>query len=176
MPVLRSYQCPECQGIFEHLHMRRVDEPPAFCPLCGASTSDVQPEISAPYIGKLIGKSGDQVYRAMEDSSAFRAELAGEQMGVSAADMSAMKITDLKDNTREGETSAASVNNAVSQFMGNTGVGGMQSSEAAANYAAAVSTGPFARAGNAAREGIKARHSQVAAQVTAAGRQGSYMP
>src|SRR5450830_222819 len=96
MPVMRSYQCPDCQGIFDHLHMRSTDEPPAFCPLCGASTSDVRPEISAPRIAKSIGKTGDAVYRGMEDGSAQRAAMAAEHLGCDVSDMNAMKVTDIK--------------------------------------------------------------------------------
>jgi len=175
MPVMRSYQCPDCQGIFDHLHMRSTDEPPAFCPLCGASTGDVQPEISAPRIAKPIGKTGDAVYRGMEDGSAQRAAMAAEHLGCDVSDMSAMKVTDIKDNTREGETSNVVAANPVSNFMAQTGVGGLQSSTQAAAFAASTNSGPYARAGESARQGIVANHQQRAAQVARAGQQGSYI-
>lgn len=174
MPVMRTYQCPECEGIFEYLHLRVDDLPPSFCPLCGASTSDVEPEVSSPHITKSIGKTADGVYRAMEEGSQARAAMAAEASGASVEDMSAMRITDMKDNAREGETAVASADNAVSQFMASTHIGGMQSAEAGAQFAATTNTGPYARAGAAAAKTALAGHSQRAQQVVAAGQMGRY--
>lgn len=175
MPVLRNYQCPDCEGVFEHLHMRGTDAPPAFCPLCGAPTGDVEAEVSAPHIRRAIGKSGDDVYRAMENSANQRAEAAAEHLGVDVSEMGAMKITDMKDNVSVGEISAVAAPNPVSTFMGNTGVGGLQSAEAAQGYAAAAQTGPFAGAGNAAREALVGGHAARAARMAAAGCSGKFV-
>lgn len=170
MPVMRTYQCPDCEGIFEHLHMRSTEEPPAFCPLCGANTSDVAPELPAPRIAKSIGKVADDVYRQMETSSAARAEMAAEALGESASDMGAMRVTNLSDNARAGEISAPTVNNSVSQFMNQTRIGGMTDTNAGASYAAAAATGPFARAGDKMRDNVVSRHASMVPRVVAAGR------
>jgi len=174
MPVMRTYQCPDCEGVFEHLHMRSTEEPPAFCPLCGASTAEVEPEVSSPHIAKSIGKVADQVYRDMEDGATQRANMAAEHLGVDASEMSAMKITDMKDNMREGDTANGVAANPVSTFMQQTGVGGMQSATNAAGYAAATRVGAFAGAGEAVRQGVVQGHQQRAAQVARAGHLGSF--
>ena len=174
MPVMRTYQCPECEGQFDHLHLRSTDEPPAFCPLCGTSTAEVTPEVSAPHIARSIGKSADAVYRGMEEGSQQRAAMAAEHLGVDVSEMSAMKVTNLRDDARPGETSAATVSNPVSQYMGQTGVGGLHDSQAGAAYASAASTGPFARAGSAALSGVVGQHAAMASRVAAAGCQGKY--
>ena len=174
MPIMRTYQCPECNGYFDHLHMHATDAPPSFCVLCGASTAEVTPELSAPHISKTIGKATDQVYRAMEDSSQHRAELAAEAAGVDVSEMSAMKLTNMRDDTREGENSVKVEATPVSTFMANTGVGGMQTAEAAAGFAAAAATGPFARQGNKTMTDVVRSHRQVASQVEMRGNLGSH--
>lgn len=175
MPVMRTYQCPDCEGVFEHLHMRSTEEPPAFCPLCGASTADVQPELSAPHIAKSIGKVADTVYRDMEESSRQRAYLAAEALGESASDMSNMLVTNMRDDAREGETSAPTVNNEVSQAMqAYPGIGGLQSADAAAGYAAATRSGPHANAGVKAMQNVVKQHATNAPRVVRANQTGSY--
>ena len=171
MPVMRTYQCPDCDGYFDHMHMRSVDEPPAFCPLCGANTSSASPELSAPHIAKTIGKVADNVYRQMETGSAARAEMAAELLGESASDMG-MKITDMRDDNHEGEISAARAPNPVSTFMAQTGVGGMTDAAVGAQYASSVNSGPFARAGDRARQDVAAGHQVRARQGAAAGNMG----
>ena len=171
MPVMRSYQCPECQGVFRHLHDRADEPPPTACEICGADTSGTPPELSAPHIPRSIGKVADGVYRQMEEGSRARAEMAAETLGESAAD-TGMAITDMRDNARPGETSAVPVNNPVSQFMGQTGAGGMTAGIQGAEYARATRTGPFAGAGAATLQGVVSGHGARAAQVAARGNVG----
>ncbi len=59
--------------------------------------------------GKERNRVVDQVVRKMEDASAARAEDAAEQIGASTAEMSAIKITNLKDDTKPGEIAAFTV-------------------------------------------------------------------
>lgn len=175
MPVMRTYQCPDCTGTFDHLHMRSTDEPPNFCPLCGSSMTDAVPSPARVNIATNAGKSGDQVYRAMEDGSAQRAQMAADHLGVDVSEMSAMKTTDMKDNMREGDTAAVSANNAVSQVMDQTkGITGMQSASAGAEYAAAAHTGSFAHAGEKARQSLTQAHQQRAHKIVQAGQMGKY--
>ena len=165
MPVMRTYQCPDCEGMFEHLHARWDDPPPPVCPLCGASTEDTQPELSSPHIAKSIGKVADNVYRQMEAGAAVRAELAGEP---------GLKLTDLRTNNNVGETSAVPVNNEISRFMAQTGVGGATDPSAGASYAAAAAAGPYARSGmQTLTRLIQPNHAAVAHQVARNGNVGS---
>ena len=176
MPIMRSYQCPDCNAIFDHLHMRREDPPPALCPRCGASTAEVSPEICMPHIGTNVGKSGDAVYRAMEDSSAHRAEMAAQQLGVDSAGMSAMRTTDMKDNMREGDTAAVPNNNPVSQFMQQYSAGGAADGNVGSMYAAQTRVGPYVGAGNAMREAVVSQHARRIGPTIAAGNVGAYKP
>lgn len=173
MPVIRTYQCPECQGVFQHMHARSDEPPPVACELCGADTSATAPELSAPHLARSIGKVADGVYRQMEAGSQQRAALAAEALGESPASMG-MTITDMRDDARPGETAARTVNNPVSQFMGQTGIGGAVTSEQGAEYARATKTGPFAGAGVAALQGVVAGHGRRAQQVAAQGNVGKH--
>ncbi len=78
------YRCPECRGIFRHLHHPSDSPPPDRCPLCQAWVSDGEPPEAvfvpqAPGIKKsAFAESVEQSYRAMEASSVGRAEEAGD--------------------------------------------------------------------------------------------------
>ena len=174
MPIIRTYQCPDCNGCFDHMHMRSVDEPPAHCVLCGSDMTGTTAQLSAPHIARPIGKSADSVYRAMEDSSAHRAELAAEALGESPSEMGAMRITNMRDNVRVGETSVMAPSNPVSQFMGQSGIGGHVNSMAAADYARSTQVGPYAGAGMNALNSVRQNHASVAAGVVAAGNLGKH--
>jgi hypothetical protein len=114
------------------------------------------------------------VYRAMENGANARAEMAAEHMGVPTSEMSAMKITDMKDNAIAGEMSVKTATNEVSRIMqSNPGIGGHQAASVGAHYAAQTRNGPFAGAGEQARQGIVANHNRTAARVERAGRMGS---
>jgi len=162
---MRTYQCPDCDGMFDHLHSRWDEPPPPVCPLCGASTEDTQPELSSPHIAKTIGKVADNVYRQMEAGAALRADIAGEP---------GLKLTDLRTDAVPGETSAVPVNNEISRFMAQTGVGGAVDASSGASYAAAAATGAYARSGMQTLTGlIKPNHAAVAHQVARNGNVGS---
>jgi hypothetical protein len=151
--------------MFDHLHGRWDEPPPPVCPLCGASTEDTQPELSSPHIAKTIGKVADNVYRQMEAGAALRADIAGEP---------GLKLTDLRTDAAPGETSAVPVNNEISRFMAQTGVGGAVDASSGASYAAAAATGPYARSGMQTLTGlIKPNHAAVAHQVARNGNVGS---
>ncbi len=172
---MRTYACPDCGGQFDFLHMRREDPPPAGCKLCGADMTGVAPEISAPHIARSIGKVADNVYRQMETASEARAEMAAEAMGVPVSEMSAMKITDLKDNARAGEITAvaAPASNPVSDFMGRaSGATGVISADQGMEYARATRSGPYAGAGASVMGPLATQHWSTAARVAAAGNLG----
>lgn len=107
MPVVRTYECPDCGGSFQHLHLKREEPPPDSCKLCHATFDEVpSPLPSGPRILTNLGKSHDQVYRAMEETSRNRAELAYQVGGGDRSEYDAMHVTDMKDNVREGDIAA----------------------------------------------------------------------
>jgi len=154
MPILRTYQCPDCEGLFEHLHMHREEDPPSFCPLCGSSTS-AEPQLSAPHIGRPIGQAADGVYRAMEQASEQHAAQAAEMLGVSASETSGMKMTDLRDNARVGE---ASVPVSVNGLSGNH-----RPQAEVMEFARSAHNGPDARAGIRAIDTVRSLHHRLGA-------------
>ena len=85
------------------------DSMPAFCIKCGAADdSDSMPVPTQVNIGgSAIARSVDKMYRDTEASSAVRAEMAGDP---------SLKITNMRDNLREGDVAAMPVNNAVTQY------------------------------------------------------------
>ena len=177
MPVMRTYECPECAQMFDYLHMSSAELPPRHCPLCGAYTgSELEPEISAPRIAKTaLSRAIDDVYTGLESSSVARSQMAAEELGIDAYETSAMKITDINTGLRQGDTSMPAVNNEVSRMMAaNPGVGGLQPSEAAAQYAADTRKGAFAGAGEATRQGIVSKHRERAAMIARNGNLGTY--
>ena len=131
MKVIHKYKCPECGGTFK---WPGGQEPPDYCPLkgCGAYVG-VDPDFvpTRMNIGTSVSRAADDTYRQIEQSSQVRATMAEENMtrelqasglGYEEASKQAaeaarqIKVTNLNDNVKEGETYAKPVNNFVSQF------------------------------------------------------------
>ena len=175
MPVIRTYQCPDCDGVFDYFHPHSDEPPPAECELCGADMLDTQPELAAPHLAKSIGKVADSVYRGMENAAQGRAEMAAEALGENVSEMSAMKMTNLRDDARAGETSNVVANNEVSRLMTQTrGTTGLVDSRAGADYAKATRQGLYSGAGVQALQGVVKNHDATAAQVARAGNLGRH--
>jgi hypothetical protein len=167
MARFKTYECPNCEKSFELFHMSNDEPPPRFCIHCAYDTENavalVEP-LSAPRIAKSVGKATDAVYRAEEEGSNFRADYAQQVFGLDKEAADAMRITNMRDNTRPGETAVMPVVNPVSQFMdANPGSAGFQSG--AVNYGAyseAVRTGPGMRnAGRRAQIDVRNHHQQA---------------
>ena len=92
--MIYRLRCPDCSGKFSH----EGEDFPNYCPLCG-SYCGIDPEFvpTKMNIGTALGASGDVAYRALEASSAAHAEVTGNPD---------LKITNLKDNLREGDVAA----------------------------------------------------------------------
>lgn len=92
MPTLLVIRCNDCGGKFR---IPEQDKWPDFCPSCGVYCG-VDPDFvpTQMNIGTVKGKSADRVYREMEAASIARAEMAGDP---------SLKMTDMKDNLREGD-------------------------------------------------------------------------
>lgn len=118
MPRCVEYECPDCNGRFTYRFFKTDDKPPERCELCGSYMGD-DPEhlpVLSVNISTAKNKVGDDLYRKMEDSSKARIEAVAEMTGSSASELSAMKVTDMKDNGREGDTHAPSVHKAVTNL------------------------------------------------------------
>ena len=164
MPVIRHYSCPDCEGRFPWLHHPSDEPPPNFCPLCGSCVT-VDPAFvpAAPHIGRSIGRTADQVYRQMEVASADAAASAAAFAGDSPADHAVMKISDMADYLRPGDTAAKMRDNPIAQMM-SAGQGGFQGlgGLSGADFAAGVAQGAFPRRGEATRQSLVADHHQLA--------------
>lgn len=87
-------RCPDCAGKFLH----EGEDFPRFCPLCGANCGADEDFVpSQVNIGTVKGQAGDIAFRAYEAASIARAEAAGDP---------SLKVTDMKDNLREGDVAA----------------------------------------------------------------------
>lgn len=159
--------------MFEWLHLLADrSDVPAFCPQCGTAIDGVEPAFvpKAPRIGSV--DSAEAVYRAMESSSAANARAAAEQLGVSESEMAHMKITDLKDNLREGDIAAVTRPNPTSTFMQQNAGVVTQAQIAGAQFAANTRVGPYPGAGDHARQTVSSMHSAQRAMLEATGKRG----
>jgi len=108
-------QCPQCAEKF--WSQKDIF---AMCPKCGYE-AEIPDEtvISAPFIKSQgsISTVTDKVYRDMERTSEHRAEQAAEMAGVPVAEMSHLKITNMRDNVQVGESAAMPVVNDVTRQM-----------------------------------------------------------
>lgn len=101
----RTYECPDCTGQFTLLLDDR-DPLPTHCPLCGADVSqDAEPIPNFSRISRPQNQSYDNVYRAMESTSAARAKEAADIAGVPESEMSHLKVTNMGDSRYQGDTS-----------------------------------------------------------------------
>lgn len=121
-------RCPDCGEKFKVPHGESL---PNFCPLCGSYVG-IDPNFvpTRMNIGTVTGLSGDWAYRKAEADSEARAEVARPQIeaqlvaqGVpveeaqrqAAVRANEIKVTNLRDNIRDGEVAAIAPNNVVSQ-------------------------------------------------------------
>lgn len=81
---------------------------PPECPKCWASFGEERADgdIVMPFIRSAKTTQNDKLYRDMEKGSETRMQIAAEQVGAPVSEMSAMKMTDMNDNQREGDIAA----------------------------------------------------------------------
>lgn len=170
MPLFRTYHCPSCAGMFEEFHMKRDEPAPRFCKLCGFDTAGeaFAQALTAPRIASPIAKAMDDSYRAAEDSSLQRVEMA-KSMGLDTEAANALKVTDFRTSgLRTGEVAAIPVRNDVTKAME---LAPSQMGFNPADYAAAstaVSTGSYANAGLRAMQYVRQQHGAGRNPVTTA--------
>ncbi len=109
------------------------------------------PEIATPYIStpQKRGRT-DAIYRDMENKSVARAEMAATETGQTMAEVSHLKMTDMKDNLKEGDQAFSNnlqsnpVQQAMNQAPEHTGFG---HNAAAIAASAGTRQGPLPNAG-----------------------------
>lgn len=126
---------------------------------------------ASPLISKPQNQSLDKTYRSMEAASYARAEEAASMLDVPVSEVSSIRMTDMKDNVRAGETSAVlppppkAIPTAAPMTANTVG----------AATAAMTRQGPLAGAGNSFLDTkIRRSHASTAASVQRNGQQGSY--
>lgn len=130
-------RCPFCRGAFP---WEASKDWPKHCPLCDEEIGipDRGDVIQMPSLRSARMKMNDQVFRDMEKGSEQRVQMASELTGASTAEMSSLKITNLKDNQRAGDIAAIESDAAMERIK----------------QAAPKSTIGFAEGGQAFTEGI----------------------
>lgn len=181
MTIARTYQCPGTDRHpshkFRYIHHPSVeaDPLPRFCGICGFDSEgeDLEEALSMPHLAKTIGKTVDTMYRDMEAGAEHRANVAMEQFGMDASEASAMKITDMKDGMREGDTSDKPMVNDVTRIMESApGVFGFQDAARVLGYSQVAHDTPVLaerNPGARTQAALRRHHAQTTAHGHAGG-------
>ena len=108
--------CPSCRGKFPWDPKIALSR----CPLPGCGYETDPPDDTVICMPSLRGArmaQTDRSYRELEQSSEVRAQLAASALGVPVAEMSHLKVTNIKDNCKPGEVAAMLVVNDVTRHM-----------------------------------------------------------
>lgn len=171
MGRLRTFECPSCAGRFEQYVHRADEPPPRFCGQCGFDSLTLDASLASPHIATGAAKNVDGVHRAMEEGAEWRANKVQESFGGTTAEGNNLKLTDMRDNARAGETAAVPVVNDVTRMMatvqsqGGPRVGHV-SADQALQYSGQVMAGPTPNAGVRAARSLKALHGSQGGVVT----------
>ncbi len=152
-------RCPGCRQKFS---WKSGTDLPDKCPLCGyeTGTDRADDDVVLPAILGRRTKAADQTYRDMERGSEHRTHLAAAVGGGTAADYAGLKITNMRDNLREGDIAAMPVRNAVTEHMEKFNQGGFAGPDGA-GYSGSVQTGPFPNAGAKMRTTLQQHHANI---------------
>ncbi len=165
-------RCHLCRERFSWDIMRGY---PTHCECCGQfiGIPEDAPELSTPYIStpQKRGRT-DAIYRDMEVKSTARAEMAANDAGVSVSEMSHLKMTDMKDSLREGDSAAVNSLTPVQKAMeAQSSFGGNAAAIAAS---AGTRQGPLPNAGtnfiHNAKGGLRDMHSRRGPQSSMPGK------
>ena len=185
MTIARTYACPghgkHPQHQFTYLHHPSVaaDPLPRYCGTCGYDSEGEEPEpaVTSPHIALPIKTTVDTLHRDMEAGADFRAAMAREQFGLDAEDVAPMKLGDMKDSLRPGDTSDVPVNNDISRLMAAAPPGyfGFQGGQGV-GYSEPVSTGPFPNMGARTQKAVREAHVANTADPRHVGHKTSSVP
>jgi hypothetical protein len=178
-----TFMCPSCEGSFRALLDLAREPPPRFCLLCGFDVGQDQAlsqGLSAPHLPKSIRKTVDDLHKAMEEGAQFRADYASGVMGMDTEGANMLKLGDMKDGLRQGDTSDAPVNNAITKIMempeAAPHVGFQGGAAAGLGYSGAVPNGPFPNAGARAQSMLRDHHARYARESGMIGAASSSLP
>lgn len=150
--------CNSCR----YRHPWKPTEPrPPECPKCWASFGEerADDDVVMPFIRSAKTSQNDKLYRDMEKGSETRMQIAAEQVGAPVSEMSAMKMTDMNDNQREGDIAAKLVPDKGDGQYFQPGSNGAEYMAGNASGAITVNgvtqTGVVPRAGASAISGIR---------------------
>lgn len=136
-----------------------VQAHPARCPQCHVSFGEerADDDVVMPFIRSPKTTSADKLYRDMERGSEVRAEIAAQATGAPVSEMSSLKMTDMKDNLREGDISAKLVPEAGlgSHFQPNGAEHAAGTASGAVSINGKITTGIEPRAGIRAMSAIQ---------------------
>lgn len=158
-------QCPICEDKFRW-DFAEKSKWPTKCPSCHEVIHEDKPddEICMPAFLSAKTKRTDAVYDQMAAGSEVRAQAAADLAGCSVADMSSLKITDLKSTKHQGEVAAPQVVNDVTIRMDQMRARGLPTGYGVPNaqeYAGAVSTGAFANSGAMIHNSVRDSHAAI---------------
>lgn len=161
------YRCPQCRQKFK---WDITKSEPTACHAeqpCGYSYREPPVDevgndvIEMPAFLSPKSKANDMVARQIMDASEQRVHQAAEMAGVSASDMSGLKITNLTDD-KGSQFNMPDVNNDVTKVMAapqaNQFFG--HNPEAGLAYSGAVSVGPGANAGARMQRAVRQTHAK----------------
>lgn len=169
-------RCQNCNGVFEWLFLKpNKSDGPKECPICRATTDgeDEMPDRlpAAPHIENIaLNRAADYVYRADEEGSRHRAQVAAESFGMDAGAARSLITTDLgtRSTPRPGDVVAMPIQNDVSRMVASapSNVVGHVAPSTAAAYAESAHSGPYAYQGAKARSATKSWHASKGGVVT----------
>lgn len=143
---MMKYRCSSCR---EAIRWDTRNPLPKFCPQCGESMASDRDDddVVMPFVrSSTKTKSIDGVYRQMEAGSEVRVQAAAEMTGATTAEMSGLKISDIRTGGRPGDVAAKPPPpSEVSRMIdANPQTFGHQQTNA---FAGQVATGAFPRRG-----------------------------
>jgi hypothetical protein len=131
---------------------------PENCPICLEYIgSDGKDEVAAPFIATSRGKTPDLIYRDMENKAQYRAEKAAEMAGMTTAETSHLRMTDMKTGMRQGDSAVANNLTVQQQAMM-----AQMSPDRSIGFQASQGTnvGPYPRAGMGQIQLLRQTHGQ----------------
>lgn len=180
--IRRTYLCPNCSArlAYDHHPSIEADPCPTECPKCHYDSQQAMPQaLSMPHIATGTAKNVDGYYKATEEGADHRATMAQEMFGLDKAEANVMRITDMKDGMREGDTADVPVQNAVTQTMQQVNQiqpGMMGHTPQGLNWSANTSQGPAPNAGLRAMRDVKNAHRKFTQSAGHAGTTTSDLP
>ena len=137
----------------------------------------MQESVAMPHIGKPIRATVDNLHRDMEAGAEFRAQQAMEQFGLDTADANMLKLGDMKDGLRAGDTSDVTVVNDITRVMETapTGAFGFQGAQGI-GYSGPVATGAYPNMGARTQKVVRQAHVSNTADPRHVGHKTSSMP